>query len=285
MFQRPPVSGREYSTFAERSGYTKYADQINSGNGKEVVVRDHEVGTELWMLFVWGGAFLFAIICIVPIWNSLRLLLNPNYIFWFGSKLPSGIIAGCLLLILLYVVAMHMILTCGVFKTDHTVLLLTVVILFAIMFVTCSLPLFGRTVALKNDLMYECQHSPITHRTYEYYHVLHNIRAQPECSAKDSVEYCVGYIDSPPYTTYLKQVETNFRCSGFCFNRSRATLASNAPRTLFSNAMYSTSCDGAAARDLVNSVMSVSDMFFCQGLCLIFVVVIIAMLKAARSRK
>jgi len=285
MFQRSSVSGREYSTFADRSEYTKYAAQINNANGKEKVMGESESGTTLWMLFVGGGALLFAIVCIVPFWNALRLLMNPNYIFWFGSKLPSGIIAGCLILIFVYVVAMHMVLTCGISRTDHSTLLLTVVVLFAIMLVTFSLPLFGRTVALQNDLMYQCQYSPITHRTYEYYQVLHNIRAQPGCSTRDTVEECTGYTDSPPYTTYLKQVETQFKCSGFCFNRTSATPAFSAPPTLFSHANYATSCDGAAARDLVNSVMSASDMLFCQGLCLMFVVAVIAILKATGSRK
>ena len=41
------------------------------------------------------------------------------------------------------------------------------------------------------------------------------LRSQPECATATSVEECDGYEQAPPYTTFLKTLESEFRCSGF----------------------------------------------------------------------
>ena len=44
---------------------------------------------------------------------------------------------------------------------------------------------------------------------------LNQLRSQPECATATSVEECDGYEQAPPYTTFLKTLESEFRCSGF----------------------------------------------------------------------
>ena len=51
---------------------------------------------------------------------------------------------------------------------------------------------------------------------------MHNIRSQPECATATSVEECDGYEQAPPYTTFLKTLESEFRCSGFCWKPAPA---------------------------------------------------------------
>merc|ERR1719271_1915619 len=80
-----------------------------------------------------------------------------------------------------------------------------------------SLPLNRQAADTYIALTHRCDYDDLTHRTFEYWTVLNNIRSQPECATKASVEECAGYEVAAPYTTFLKTMETNFRCSGFCW--------------------------------------------------------------------
>merc|ERR1719401_2489736 len=80
-----------------------------------------------------------------------------------------------------------------------------------------SLPLSQQAIDTYNHLMHQCDFSEHTHRLYEYSQVLHNMRRLPGCADKYTVEECEGYEDGPPYTSFLKAMEADFRCSGFCY--------------------------------------------------------------------
>merc|ERR1719329_1893784 len=64
---------------------------------------------------------------------------------------------------------------------------------------------------------------------WEYSQVLHNIRMQPECAQRFTVEECEGYADAAPYTTFLKAMENDFRCSGFCYRQPDAAFMATGP--------------------------------------------------------
>merc|ERR1719456_1800570 len=86
------------------------------------------------------------------------------------------------------------------------------------MFITLlSLPLSRQAADTYIALTHRCDYDDLTHRTFEYWTVLNNIRSQPECATKASVEECAGFEVAAPYTTFPKTMETNFRCSGFCW--------------------------------------------------------------------
>merc|ERR1719399_1962888 len=90
----------------------------------------------------------------------------------------------------------------------------------------------------------------LTHRTFEYWTVLNNIRSQPECATKASVEECAGFEVAAPYTTFLKTMETNFRCSGFCWKPPPVladTSAADAATTAAPAASSATTAAPAAA--------------------------------------
>merc|ERR1719375_1041423 len=73
-------------------------------------------------------------------------------------------------------------------------------------------PLLRQANKAYENIMTRCDFSEQTRRLYEYSQVLHNIRAQPECAAKFSVEECTGYEEASPYTSFLKSMEADLHC-------------------------------------------------------------------------
>merc|ERR1719356_609026 len=92
-------------------------------------------------------------------------------------------------------------------QTEQTIMMIANVFitLLGIALMLVSLPLSRQSVATYNNLMHRCDYSPQTHRVYEYSQVLQNIRQSP------------GYEDAHPYTSFLKTIENELRCSGFCY--------------------------------------------------------------------
>merc|ERR1719488_431810 len=116
-----------------------------------------------------------------------------------------------------------------------------------------SLPLSRQAADTYIALTHRCDYDDLTHRTYEYWTVLHNIRSQPECATATSVEECDGYEQAPPYTTFLK--------------------------TLFSHTLAQASCEGMAARDMRNFAGDIGYQTFYQGIYLVVVAIITGFLK------
>merc|ERR1719478_977072 len=171
-------------------------------------------------------------LCVVPIWNAASLLHDDNYVFWSGRAVPLWLISLCVVIILLYVITILSFFTYSrpSVRTEQTIMMIAniFITLLGLVLMLISLPLSRQSIETYNNLMHRCDYSEQTHRMYEYSQVLHNIRRDPECAKKFSVEECVGYQDAPPYTSFLKAMETDFRCSGFCY-KPPATVAAAAP--------------------------------------------------------
>merc|ERR1740121_2276241 len=152
------------------------------------------------------------------------------------------------------------------------------------------------------------------------------LRKDAACGGEDSVETCKGYEAHERYTPYLKGMEENFRCSGFCYEspsvagqntsllakvkrqqlvqrqqvHAQPTQAANAsvarpalvaaekqpprkggikkyPPTLFSNANFLASCDGAAARNLINFARDTGYQMWYMGVVLIALAMVIGL--------
>merc|ERR1719236_381255 len=160
-------------------------------------------------------------LCVIPIWNAASLLNDENYVFWVGSAVPGWLITLCVLVIVLYAVTIF-----AFFKysrpsvrTEQTIMMIAniFITLLGLSLMLLSLPLSRQSIETYNNLMHRCDYSEQTHRMYEYSQVLHNIRSRPDCAKKFSVEECAGYEPAPPYTSFLKAMESDFRCSGFCY--------------------------------------------------------------------
>lgn len=172
-------------------------------------------------LFTSIGCALLAILGVVPIWNSLILMMDSNYVFWAGRWTPQWIIIVSVCIIFLYALTVHAFFRKPVAMehTEPTIMMIAniYITLFGIFLMLVALPLTHQAELTQTNLLHRCDHSEQTQRLWEYSQVLQNMRATPECAKKASVEDCAGYEAAAPYTNFLKGMENNFRCAGFCY--------------------------------------------------------------------
>lgn len=182
-------------------------------------------------IFVGAGTVLLLMLAMMPIWNSIILLQDSNYVFWAGRAVPNGIIISCVLIILFYASTVGCFLQPDKNKEavpiEQTIMMIAniYITLFGLFLMVVSLPLTHQAQLTYTNLIHRCEFSEQTHRLFEYSQVLQNIRATPECAKLNSVEECEGYEPAAPYTNFLKGMEHNFRCTGFCYQPPPAAAA------------------------------------------------------------
>lgn len=175
-------------------------------------------------MFLGAGILLLMMLCLVPVWNALALMSHFNYTFWVGAWLPEWMLSlyfGILILyIIIVVVLFHKARPQS--QTEQTMMMIAniFVSLLGLTLMLVSMPLSRQAVDVYSNLMYRCGHGLQSHRLYEYSQVLHNIRSAPGCAMKYTVEECPGFEEVWPYTTFLKEMEGTFHCSGFCYHPS-----------------------------------------------------------------
>jgi len=151
----------------------------------------------------------------------MTLLQDANYVFWAGTSTPKWIISICVVIVVLYaaMVAAFFRKPQNAARTEHTIMIVAniFITLFGLFLLLASLPLTHQAELTYNNLLHRCGSSEQTARLYEYSQVLQNIRADPACAKKYSIEECAGYEEAAPYTNFLKGMENNFRCAGFCY--------------------------------------------------------------------
>jgi len=171
--------------------------------------------------FVLGGSLLLVMMAMVPIWNAAALLSDFNYLFWAGARTPQMIILvlACLVPFYALIAAMFFFRATQEALNEQNIMMIgtTFVTLFGLCLMIGSLFLTNQAEVTSTNLLYNCDYSPETHRLYEYSQVLQNIRATPKCALKFSVQECDGYQDAAPYTTFLQEMESSFKCAGFCY--------------------------------------------------------------------
>lgn len=259
-------------------------------------------------MFLAMGLILLAMLCFLPIWDSIDMLRNINYSFWIQRGLPITVIVVSCLIILFFFFTTEAFF--GRWKNElHTTQSLVVmaslfITLLGLLLVLVSLPLSQKAIETHNDIVYQCGNTQATRNLRDYYYTLLTLRRTPACMKEYSVEDCEGYSEEKPYAGYLKSMENTFRCSGFCYEptsnsvsslqtnrtavekssdkggrlkRRRAIRTSLAagneplayPPTLFSNANFEASCDGAAARNLINFARDTGYQMWYNGVVLI----------------
>jgi len=233
-------------------------------------------------MFTIAGVVTLILVFLVPCWNAIALMGDQNYVYWIGRVAPLMLIVTAVVVTFLYAVTVFFFFLSRrpMSQTEQTLAMLAQVFISLIgaILMLASLALSSQVTKSYNQLMFNCENSEMTHRTYEYSQVLHNIRQQPDCRWRASVEECVGYEEAYPYTTFLKHMENDFTCSGFCY-RPVMSLPGLRPLSLFSKANYEASCEGMAARDLRNFVGDISMQFFIQGITMIGITIITGLLK------
>jgi len=171
--------------------------------------------------YLGAGIILYMVLCIVPVWNALALLGDSYYRFWMGSRMPSQIIALCASVVFLFAATSLCFVRAGRpwLHTEQTLIIIAnmFVMMLGLGLLLISLPLGQQATDTFNNLMHNCAFNKRTQRLREYSQVLHNIRRTPWCWGKFSVEDCPGYEAVPPYTDFLKDMENDLQCSGFCY--------------------------------------------------------------------
>lgn len=172
-------------------------------------------------IFVATGLFLLLLLSIVPIWSAISLMLDDNYLFWSGTGVPMFIFISCICVIVLYGFTSLVFFQVAApeARNDQTVVLIACVFvsLLGLVLMIGSLPLSRQAADTYHNLMHNCRTSLQTRGVYQHYVALQTLRSQPDCVNKFSVEECAGFVESAPYTAFLKATEANSRCSGFCF--------------------------------------------------------------------
>jgi len=167
------------------------------------------------------GSGLLCLLCVVPIWNAMVLMQDSNYVFWAGRSTPQWMIVLCVAIIFLYVAMVSAFFTKakGAAQSEHTIMMIAFIFttLFGLFLMMISLPLTHQSELTYTNLLHRCDYSEQTQRLFQYSQVLQNMRADPACATKFSVEECAGYEEAAPYTNFLKGMENNFRCAGFCY--------------------------------------------------------------------
>jgi len=241
------------------------------------------------------GLVLLAMLCFLPVWDSIDMLRNLNYAFWGPPGLPLTIISvSGVILVFFFCTAEAFF---NRWRNEiHTAPSLVVmsslfVMLLGLVLVLVSLPLTHKTLTLHNEIAYECGVSEATRPVAVHYADLLRVRQMPECAAEASVEACRGYREEPIITRYLKDMENEFQCSGFCYNAPRTNVTNTnilgrqiatsgdkgfstgtiirSPPTLFSLSNFQASCDGAAARNLINFAQDTGNEMWYVGVTLI----------------
>lgn len=303
---QPPrrVTARFGSEYEAGAGYTQPLLQpprrARAGSGYEAFERLAPPPCKVIPLdkhtFISMGLVLLTMLCFLPVWDSIDMLRNLNYAFWGPPGLPLTVIAVSGLILLFFFC------TAEAFfdrwrNEIHTAQSLVVmsslfVMLLGLVLVLVSLPLTHRTLALHNAIAYECGVGESTRPVAVHYADLLRVRQMPDCVAEPSVEACRGYREQQPITGYLKSMESEFRCSGFCYKGPRSNVTNRnawfwrqnatsgdegfiagdiiqAPPTLFSLSNFQASCDGAAARNLVNFSQDTGKEMWYVGVTLI----------------
>jgi len=217
-------------------------------------------------VFTWTSILLLVTLMVIPVWNACALLTDENYVYWAGRSVPALMISSCIGILTVYVVTMLLFFKWArpsVRSSEQTVMMVVnmFITLLGLTLMLLSLPLSRQAADTYIALTHRCDYDDLTHRTFEYWTVLNNIRSQPECATKASVEECAGFEVAAPYTTFLKTMETNFRCSGFCWkpppvladtSGSAATTAAPAANSATTAAPAAAATTAAPAASLVH---------------------------------
>lgn len=178
------------------------------------------------------GSAMLLLLCILPIWSAVLLLMDGNFVFFLGRSIPLSIIFVSISVVLLYATTVLLFFRHGQreFQTEQTVMMISsiFVTLLGLSLLLIAIPFYQRAQGVYKDLRGQCGASPSTARLSEYYQVLLNIRKTPACAQKLTVKECPGFADSLPYTGFLEYVETNLKCSGFCQGPTSLSLANAA---------------------------------------------------------
>jgi len=182
--------------------------------------------------FLMLGTLILLLVVFIPIFDAMRLMKDPTFVFFMGRSMPMRIIWTCLGSVVLYMFLIVLFFACAreEAKTDQSILMIFSIVLTAlgVGLLSLSVPLTAATLDVHNEIFSNCQFGPRTQRLYEYSTVLQGLRSAEPCASFSSVNMCDGYQESMPYTGFLSSMEGQYGCSGFCYGNSTMAAATAA---------------------------------------------------------
>jgi len=256
----------------------------------------------------------------------MGLLNNVNYAYFGDRALPITLVLVGPMLMVLYVIIAKAV--CSQLRPSeapslqHLVMIVSMfTAVLGMSLILVSMPIQKDAMTTYSNLRYRCDSSDDTRHLRLFYITALQLRQSPGCVDKFSVEQCEGYKATQPHAEYLKALESNFRCSGFCYephrvapanaafagaavltertsaesrNRtgekqqsvltSEAWQAASHPPTLFSKADYQHSCNGIAARDMLNTTRDIALQLRDAGVALMVIALCVGLSRWAILR-
>jgi len=167
------------------------------------------------------GTVLLMLLVLTSVWDSARLLHSSAHVYFLGRAWCFWTICFCCGIVLFYLFAMLLMERCGrqQAKTvpSYMYLFSTTITMLGLGMLLLARPLHMDVSTAYDELMQKCNTGLHTKQLAVYYNALLNMRLQPNCLNKVSVEQCSGFQDHYPYTAFLKQMEFEYLCSGFCY--------------------------------------------------------------------
>lgn len=181
--------------------------------------------------FLGSGLLVLTSVTALPIWDALLMLGNFDYVMWGERAWPIVILGVSGGLLVLFMLLILLTTTCSGYwareaNTSQSLLQTASMFLtlFGIMMVLVSFPLSLNALSTWNDLTYDCLSHEHAREIHDEYETLLRLRTGSTCQPEYTIEACEGFQASP-VTDYLKNVESKFRCAGFCHDFSGAGLA------------------------------------------------------------
>eukprot|EP00429_Kryptoperidinium_foliaceum_P101236 CAMPEP_0176253308 /NCGR_PEP_ID=MMETSP0121_2-20121125/35949_1 /TAXON_ID=160619 /ORGANISM="Kryptoperidinium foliaceum, Strain CCMP 1326" /LENGTH=248 /DNA_ID=CAMNT_0017593081 /DNA_START=12 /DNA_END=755 /DNA_ORIENTATION=+ len=166
-----------------------------------------------------AGVLTLQLVVVPPIWDATNLLDDPAFAYFVGSSAPAWVIGACLGAVLVYAAGLASFFRFSRedSKTSQNVLRITTGVItgLGVALLFLSQPLVHDSGAASQELFATCHAGARSRSLADQYAGLRELRLQPDCMAKESVEQCEGYQKSAPGSV-LKSFELDYACSGFC---------------------------------------------------------------------
>lgn len=162
-----------------------------------------------------------------PIANLATLIEHTVYGHFVGTGVAWGAlwgIVGVTLLCALMMVMFHSNVT-AVYRTEQSWMFMahSLITLFGFTLLLLSIPIGNSAINPVADITGRCTTAEGTEDLFQYWAVLNNIRQKPSCMVEATVEDCEGYEANEDFTDFIKSVEAEYRCSGFCLEKAKTT--------------------------------------------------------------
>jgi hypothetical protein len=260
------------------------------------------VPTETWivaslvvfLMLLWKALPLFFFGGYRAVLAAFCELLSGMDIVWTSTNPAATILASCVAAVLLYLLSLNYFIAWA--KPDVKqgfaypfAIWSAFLLMLGASFAMFAQPISQEADVAYNELLSACETGVRTRDLFITSQALQSLRQTPGCTELSSVENCLGFFTTT-YSNILKQMETELRCSGFCYNpagvkpltpQPSALGMANVmqyPPSLFSHANFEASCDGMAARNMQNFVGAVGTQVYHQGVTFSVVALMFGML-------